>query len=156
MRRKQLLDGIEEVTELVVREILGEPLDHDTIVSVFPGDGRCLQCISNIVVADGQIQLFDVLDVVRVSVHDVNDSVRFFLGETLSKPSCTTASFKVGVMLTGAGKRIKGVVDVWLTHVDPVIWIIPDVAFYELCDPRLKVRLLQLLLSGKCAGVWLF
>ena len=53
LRRKQRLGSAEEVAELVVRKILGEALDNDTIVSLFTDDVRCHHCINTKVVADG-------------------------------------------------------------------------------------------------------
>ena len=140
-RSQLLLAIVEKRAELSVSKVLAEPLHEDHIV-LGPTDNLAeVQGIAFVCLTDVDAWLFlGVLQIVRVTVHDVNLVIWECMTQSSSDPAASTAKVKErscslardsGANCLDSSYRIPDVVD---TQVSAIIRIEPNFALLELLD----------------------
>ena len=136
-----LLAVVEEGTELVIAEVLANSLHEDHIVLGPTDNPTEVQGIAFECLTDFDACLFlGVLQIVRVTVHDVNLVIWECMTQSSSDPAASTAKVKErscslardsGANCLDSSYRIPDVVD---TQVSAIIRIEPNFALLELLD----------------------
>ena len=145
-----LLAVVQQGTELVVAEVLADPLHEDHVVLGPPDNLAEVQGIACVCLTDlNTWLLFGVLHVVRISIHDVNLVIWEDMAHSSSDPAAAAAkvkerscpfAFTSGTDCFDSSYRVPDVIG---TQVSAIVRIKPNFALLESLDQFSKSSLLH-------------